>query len=359
MLLSAACARKKGTGYPGYALIATSGDNSIAAVDLTRFQLAKIISVGAPPTAVLAGVASSHHYVLTPGNGSVHIVDANLNVIASRKLSNDIAEIRLTSDGKRLIAIAGSARELIEADPVSLSVVARHPLSDPPKQFDISSSGHIAISGGRHCSVELLDLASGRHTSAQMSGAVGQVRFRADGKLLLASNLGDRSLTAFSVPGLRVVTELPLAMQPQNLCFNADAGQLFVSGEGMDAVAIVFPYQFEVDQTVLAGRDPGVMGCSASPSYLFVASGSGSDISILDIDTRKMIGIVNVGQKPAFITVTPDDQYALVLNEQSGDMAVIHVQAIRANRSKTGASLFTMLAVGSKPVQAAIVPRTI
>ncbi len=357
MLLAAACGPKKGTGYPGYALIATAGDNSIAAVDLTRFQLVKTIPVGAPPSAVVPDIASNHSYVLTPGNGSVHIVDGNLNVIASRKLADDIAQIGLTSDGKRLLAIAGSARELIEADPVRLAVTARHPLFADPKQVDISASGHVAISSGEAGLVELVDLASGRHASARMSGAVGQVRFRADGKLLLASNLGDRSLTAFNVPGLRVVTELPLAMQPQNLCFKADAGQLFVSGQGMDAVAIVFPYQFEVDQTVLAGRDPGVMGCSAS--YLFVASGSGSDISILDIDTRKVIGIVEVGQRPAFITVTPDDQYALVLDEQSGDIAVIHVQAIRANRTKTGASLFTMLAVGNRPIQAAVVPRVI
>jgi hypothetical protein len=68
---------------------------------------------------------------------------------------------------------------------------------------------------------------------------------------------------------------------------------------------------------------------------------------------------VEVGQKPAFITVTPDDQYALVLDEQSGDMAVIHVPAIRANRTKTGASLFTMLAVGNRPIHAAVVPAVI
>ncbi|MBV8811136.1 MAG: hypothetical protein JO033_20910, partial [Acidobacteriaceae bacterium] len=129
--------------------------------------------------------------------------------------------------------------------------------------------------------------------------------------------------------------------------------------EGMDAVAIVFPYQFEVDQTVLAGRDPGVMGCSVTPPYLFVASNSGTDVSILNIGTRKVIGVVQVGQKPSFITVTPDSQYALVLDEQSGDLAVIHVPAIRVNRSKTGASLFTMLAVGNRPIQGAVVPRII
>ena len=153
-------------------------------------------------------------------------------------------------------------------------------------------------------------------------------------------------------------------MEPKNLCFNADAGQLFVSGEGMDGVAIVFPYRvLQVEQTVLAGRDPGVMAVSGNPAYLFVGSASGSDVCILNIDTRKVVGIVDVAQRPEFITVTPDNQYALVLDRTSGNMAIIHIAAFRlspgASRTKSGAALFTILPVGSDPVHAAVIPRLV
>ena len=131
------------------------------------------------------------------------------------------------------------------------------------------------------------------------------------------------------------------------------------------ALRSFFPYNtFEVDQTVLAGRSPGTMVCSELPSYLFVASSGGSDVCILDVDSRKMIGVVEVGQQPGFMAVTPDSQYALVLNQNSGDMAVIHVSPIERKlsnaatmRSKLGASLFTMFPVGSNPVHAAIISR--
>ncbi len=42
-MLSAACTPIKRTGYLGYALIATSGDNSLAVVDLATFRLSKTI----------------------------------------------------------------------------------------------------------------------------------------------------------------------------------------------------------------------------------------------------------------------------------------------------------------------------
>ena len=158
LALAGACARKKGTGYPGYALIATSGDDSIAAVDLTRFELAKTISVGAAPSAIVPGIASKHSYVLTPGTGSVHVVDENLKVIASRKLADEIAEIRLTSDGKRLLAIARGQRQLILVDPIHLGVIGRYRLSAEPQQFDVSSSGQVAISSGRRSDSSISEL---------------------------------------------------------------------------------------------------------------------------------------------------------------------------------------------------------
>jgi hypothetical protein len=63
--------------------------------------------------------------------------------------------------------------------------------------------------------------------------------------------------------------------------------------------------------------------------------------------------------------ITPDREYALVLNRLSGDMAVIwlrelggnQVGGVRVKRYKT-APLFTMIPVGQGPVSAAVVKLT-
>ena len=41
--------------------------------------------------------------------------------------------------------------------------------------------------------------------------------------------------------------------------------------------------------------------------------------------TRKVIAVVQAGQGTRQILITPDDQFALVLNEYSGDLAVIRI----------------------------------
>jgi DNA-binding beta-propeller fold protein YncE len=292
----------------------------------------------------------------------VHAIDSErgtLKVAITHRLADHLSDFGIAMDGKSLLALSPHSNELIQADLQTLASQARHKFSIKADKADFSSNGYVAAASFSGA-VELLHLSSGQRTKT-LTPRLGQVRFRKDGKLLLVANLQDRSLLILDVPTLRTVAELPLAMQPDHLCFNSDQGQLFVSGEGMDGVAVVFPFNMlEVDQTLLAGRDPGTMACSALPAFLFVASRTGSDLCILNIDTRKVVGFVETGGQPSFITVTPDSQFALVLDEAAGDMGVIRVPRNLTGterRLKTGASLFTMISVGSRPVYAAVIRR--
>jgi hypothetical protein len=203
----------------------------------------------------------------------------------------------------------------------------------------------------------LIDLNGHRLGPVLGRGVYGEVRFLRDSRTLVAANLEDRLLSAYraedKIGDSRLITHLPLAVRPDHLCFNRrDGGQLFITGEGMDAVVVVYPYDIpEVAGTVLAGRAPGTM--ATSDALLFVASSETGDVSILDIYTRRLIAVAQVGSDPGFIAVTPDDEYALVLNRQSGDMSVLRVAAIQPNRFKS-ASVLTVIPVGSRPVSIAM-----
>jgi DNA-binding beta-propeller fold protein YncE len=177
---------------------------------------------------------------------------------------------------------------------------------------------------------------------------------------LIAGSAAGRSLSIFDVPSLKPVVRLPLPMSPRHFCFNHDRGQLFVSGDGVDAVAIVYPFRTEVAETMLAGRAPGAMQTTENPALLMVANPETDSVTVLDFDNlgKKLVAVVQVGQEPCDILITPDQQYALVLNGKSGDLAVIRIYAITdaspARRYKP-TPLFTLIPVGEGPVSAAVV----
>jgi DNA-binding beta-propeller fold protein YncE len=162
-------------------------------------------------------------------------------------------------------------------------------------------------------------------------------------------------LTLVDTASGKVMVTLPLPIRPENLCFNADGGQLFITGEGVDGVVVVYPYQSQVATTLLSGKAPGPMAVSVAPQFLFVTSPSTGTVSVLDVRTQKLAAVVAVGAdaEPRAVVVTPDQSMALVLNRKSGDIAIIRLANIVSKRQKT-APLFTMIPVGSAPVAAVV-----
>jgi YVTN family beta-propeller protein len=361
-LAAAACSRGRQPGFRGYAFIANQEGHAVAAVDLEVMAVARHIPLGDAPTQVVAAASRPAVYALTPATGAIHEILVD-QLKASRKatVATTVLAAALSADEQSLFVLASQPRALVSVAHDTFRALWRLALPGDPIELAIAPVGgyaavSIAGSGAagndQQGSVWLVDLNARRLRGPLYRGDFGALRFLSDGKTLIAANRGERKLSLFDVASGGLITHLPLPLRPDHLCFNRDGGQLYVTGEGMDAVVIVYPYHTpEVGLTVLAGHAPGAM--AASQELLFIASPSSGDVSILRVATQKVIAVVQVGVDPGFVAITPDDQYALVLNRASGDVAVLRVATITPNRYKS-ASLLTVIPVGSRPVSAAV-----
>jgi YVTN family beta-propeller protein len=357
-LALAACARKRGSGFAGYAFVANEGGQAIAAVDLTAFAVIRHIPVDGSPTAVVTDPVRPALYALTPENGTIHEISTRSRLEVRRRLriGSSGLSMRISGDGKSLYVLCRAPRQLVRVDLESFRIGGRVALPAEPFDFDLAPNGTTAaVSLGASRSLVLADSKTGAAHAIPYRGEAGIVRFQSDGRAVIVANTSERMLSVYDVSRRRVVAHLPVAVRPDNLCFKPDGGQLFVTGEGMDAVVVVYPYRTpQVAETVLAGRGPGAMAASeGDPGYLFVANPASGDVTILNIRTRRAIAAASVGASPGYIAITPDNQYALVLNRQSGDMAVLLITPRLGNRQKA-AALFTMIPVGSNPVSAVV-----
>ncbi|MEO8026844.1 MAG: hypothetical protein ABI823_10230, partial [Bryobacteraceae bacterium] len=349
------CARKPGTGFPGYAFVANRTGHAVAVVDLNAFAVARHVRLDAAPTQVAAPLRRAAVYALTPETGMVHEIRTDtLAVARTARPAGRASGMQLSPDESALWVLAPESKKLVRLGLANLDVQAQILLPATPTTFHVAANGKTAAVGFGAAGLALIDLEQRRCGDVMSSGgAIGQVRFQFNSRTLIAANLDQRLLSLYDAPSGQLIVHLPLAVRPDRLCFNSDGGQLFITGEGSDGVVVVYPYRAEVSGTVLAGRAPGEMAASGDPQYLFVASPKSGDVSILNIDTLRVIAAVSVGTEPCYITITPDDQFALVLNKTSGDMAVLRVGAITAKRNKS-APLFTMIPVGSEPVSAVV-----
>ena len=359
----AACGPKTTPRYQGYVLVANRDGRTLGVIDLSRFQLLKEVALDMAPDAVLVAPAHARAFAFSSTRNFGHVLDLDSMQLKSRlTLNGDFVSARVSSD-QTLLWVAVRNPNLLEGfDAATGARKSRIELPAAVEDMDIFEN-HIALVSSSSRAVLCYDLTTRHGVSSPTLTAVPRlIRWRADGKVVLTANTEDKSVTAIEVATMKPMVDLQLPLAPRNLCFNSDGGQMFVTGDGMDAVAILSPYQTEVNETVLAGHTPGAMAAtSAGPQYLFVSNPGAAEVSVISIDNRRVIAQIPVGQAPGQILLTPDDEYALVLNEQSGDVAVIRLLNIRAatlnsRRSRT-APLFTMIRIGTRPVSAAIAPR--
>jgi YVTN family beta-propeller protein len=356
------CGRKKATGYPGYCFVANRGSRSVTAVDLSTFRVRKQIPVDAPPSAMLAGPASEKPkvYALAPNAGAVYEIDvASLTVSRKAWGGSQAVAMRLAPQGDALWALYREPAALVQIPLGSFRPSRRISLPAPPDGFDLSGDGRAAIVSRKGRSISIVSLSHGVIERAIASAdEPSLVQFRSDSQLLMAACPPDRNLAIYDVATGKTVVRLPLPLAPRHFCVTPDGGQLFVTGDGMDAVVIVFPYSTEIDQTVLAGHAPGAMAVTeTSEPYLLVANPESGSVTALDVDTRMLVAVVQVGQTPGAILLTPDRQYALAIDEQSGDLAVIRLSTFSepwVHRYKS-APLFTAVQVGDHPAGAVVV----
>ncbi len=93
---------------------------------------------------------------------------------------------------------------------------------------------------------------------------------------------------------------------------------------------------------------------AVNDTLLFVTNPPTGDTTVIAIAERQVVARISSGEEPCAVVLTPDGEYALVLNRKSGDMAVVRISKLTDLRYKR-APLFNVIAVGEEPVSAAVV----
>jgi YVTN family beta-propeller protein len=354
-----ACSRRKATRYPGYCFVANHDARSIALVDLSTFRLLRPIRLDAAPSAVLSHPRLPRVLALAPSPATVYEIDAASFAVTRQIRVGGQAAGMLLAGSDVLWVLCREPAALVEIPLDSFRPRRRIPLPDPPDDFDISGqrAAVVSRSGGTVVLASLEHGAVVRTVPVTRDSSI--VRFQQKGAQVIAGSPSDHSVSMLDAATGALLVRLPIPVEPRHFCFSADEGQLFISGPGKDAVVIVYPYQTEIGETILAGRAPAAMAVAGAngANYLLVTNPETNTVTALDVDTRRLAAVVNVGREPRHILVTPDRQYALVLNEGSGDLAVIRIASLAARRYKS-APLFTLIPVGEKPVDAAVITFT-
>jgi YVTN family beta-propeller protein len=150
----------------------------------------------------------------------------------------------------------------------------------------------------------------------------------------------------------KLLSLLDVGKTPTSLTLKPDGGELMVCNFDSDNASIIETTTNEVGGTYLIGTHPAQGLVTRDNSRLYVSNFGSNSVAVYDIDAGKVISTLPVGAGPRAMAFAQSEDYILVLDTQSGDVAVI--QRRPPTKRQAEYSLFTIVPTGTQPNQIAV-----
>jgi YVTN family beta-propeller protein len=288
---------------------------------------------------------------------NVHIIDA-----ATDKVVGEIGGIEVNHgaaaapDGSRYYISNEAEATLDVADARSFKVTRNIKLSGRPNNIAIAKDGrrvYVSIIQAPGA-VDVIDTSSlERVKSIPMKSGVHNTYVTPDGRWVVAGSVVGKMLTVIDPSSDKVAWELPFdnGVRPMAFEQNADGSthRIFVQLSNVHGFAVVdFAAHKEVARIQMPAAPPGKKpDIDATPSHgigvapdgktLWVDSSLNSKVYVYSLPDLKLLGGVDVGRTPDWMTFTPDSRKVYISNAGANSVSVIDVKSMKElTRIKVG-----------------------
>jgi YVTN family beta-propeller protein len=280
---------------------------------------------------------------------NVHIIDPVTNRVVGEIKGIEAGHGAATSPDGRIYISNEADHTLDVVDGRTLRVTSKIPLSGRPNNIAASRDGRRVYVSIRQEPgvVDVIDTAAlQKAKSIPISGAVHNTYVTPDGKFVVAGSIAGRTLTVIDAQTEQTawVLNFDLGVRPIAFEPNPDGStkRMFVQLSDLNGFAIVdFNTRKETSRVKLPDLPPGKapfegggnashgIAVTADGKTLVVCSRLNSSVYIYSLPDVKLLGSIEAGKAPDWVTLTPDSRSAYVANAQSNNVSVIDIRALK------------------------------
>ncbi|HEX9877789.1 MAG TPA: cytochrome D1 domain-containing protein [Gammaproteobacteria bacterium] len=280
---------------------------------------------------------------------NVHIIDPATNRVVGEIEGIEVGHgAAAAPDGSRIYVSNEADSTLDVVDGRTLRVMTKIRLSGHPNNISASPDGSRVYVAIRQTpgAVDVIDTqALALVKSIPIDGQVHNTYVTPDGRYVVAGSIDGKNATVIDTE-----TEEPawvkyfeLGVRPMAFETNPDGStkRMFVQLTGFNGFAVVdFATQEETARIELPKLPPGKepvleggnashgMAVTADNSALVVDSRLNSAVYVYSLPDLRLLGSVDVGTAPDWVTLTPDGSTAYVANAGSNDVSVVDIRAL-------------------------------
>lgn len=297
------------------AYVSNEDGQTISVLDTQRAEVIDTIEVGKRPRGLKLNHDGSRLYVAVSG---LPKCPPSVPDEECAKLERD-----LTADG---IAIVDTA---------SRKVIEVLKAGSDPEQFDISTDGkRLFVANEDAAMTSVVDIGSGKVIARIAVGREPEgVATAPNGRWVLVTNESDNSVSVIDAQTLQVLNSVKVGQRPRDMAFTADGSVAYVSGE-LDAslYRIAVPGGEPVERLLQLRKEarPMAVVLDERRNRLYMSTGRGGTVAVVDMTAPKLIAEVPVGTRPWGIALSQDGRWLYTANGPSNDVSVVDTSALRA-----------------------------
>lgn len=279
----------------------------------------------------------------------VHIIDPATNKVVGHIVGIEASHgVAVAPDGGRIYISSEAAATLDVVDARTLRVMTRIPLSGDPNNIAISRDGkriYVAIHE-EPGSVDVIDtMALQRVKTFPIKGSGHNIYLTPDGRYVVAGSVSGKSMTIIDQQTEEPLWDMTFDNGVRPIAFEANRDgstkRIFVQLSNFNGFAVVdFAKRKEVKRIELPKLPPdkkpvpGVsmshgMAVSPDSSRLIVNSNTNTAAYVYSLPDLKLLGGVDVGSLPDWVTIAADGKTAYVASSGTDSVSVIDMVGLR------------------------------
>lgn len=292
-------------------------------------------------------------YVTNENGGDVSVIDSDsLAVVATIPVGKRPRGIHLGPDGRTFfVALSGSppAPPGVDestlpppdksADGIGVVDVAQGKVvrviksGSDPEEFDLSRDGKLLfVSNEDDGKVSITDIAEGKLTGEVKVGDEPEgVTTSPDGKFVYVTSEDSGTVTVVDPAANKAIKTLKVGRRPRSVAFLPDGSRAYVTSENDGVVTLVDSVKHQTIRPIRLGEAGKVKPMKAIVSKdgatLYVSSGRGKNVYIVDTKTNEITGTIEVGKRPWGIALSPDGKTLFVADGPSNEVVVVDLAA--------------------------------
>lgn len=291
--------RKQGIEIKNILLYVTnSGSDCVTVIDRQQDRVVATIAVDRSPMGIVASPDGNKIYVANSGSNNISVIDTGLSRVIN-KIANfgySPAELALSEDGLTLYATNPNSDNISVIDTLSNIVSGWIYVGNNPADIVVDQDRRkVYVANKASNSVSIVNV----NTSAVEDTVT--VGFNPTGVAihqdkLYVTNTGSNSISVIDIPSYSVTKTISLSQKPMWLVSGL-SDRIYVSGADNE-VSFIYPSMDMTTRNISVGDLPSQMAVDSLRRKLYVVNTMSEDISVIDLATKRLKTVIQVGRRP-------------------------------------------------------------